>query len=172
MIEKNINTPCDDVYKTVRDIAEILLKRNETVSLAESITGGLIAATFTDIPGSSNWFSSGIVSYSDKIKNSVLKVKSTTLKDFTAVSKECASEMVSGAIRLFDSDYSIAVTGYAGPSGENVGEVYIAVSDKNNNKVVKRYDYNPSLTRVEIRKCVLLDALSLFYSFLTKNSFE
>lgn len=105
----------------------------KTVSVAESCTGGLIGASITDVPGSSEVFLGGIVSYSNDAKESVLGVGHGTLMEHGAVSEQTAREMVLGATRLFGSDYAVAVTGIAGPGGATetkpVGLVYIAVAD-------------------------------------------
>lgn len=168
MTEKNTNTQIDDCYRMASDIAAILISKGKTVSLAESITGGLIAKTFTDIPGSSKWFLSGIVSYNDEVKNRFLGVDRKVLKEHSAVSKECAEQMAIGAIRLFESSYSVAVTGYAGPEGEKVGEVYIATAS-NNDINVKQFNYGSTPGRAEIREKVLFDALLMLYDFLKKD---
>lgn len=101
--------------------------------MAESCTGGLIGASITDVPGSSEVFLGGIVSYSNDAKESVLGVGHGTLMEHGAVSEQTAREMVLGATRLFGSDYAVAVTGIAGPGGATetkpVGLVYIAVAD-------------------------------------------
>ena len=168
MTEKNTSVQIDNCLKTVSEIALLLVQKGKTVSLAESITGGLIAKTFTDVPGSSKWFSSGIVSYSDEVKNNVLGVEKQVLQEYSAVSKECAVQMALGANKLFKSDFSIAVTGYAGPEGESVGKVFIAVSG-NSNYEIKQFMYNGSLGRIKIRQNVMSDALIMFYEYLKRT---
>lgn len=142
-------------------LSTFLLNANERIATAESITGGMIASAFTDIPGSSDWFLSGIVSYSDAIKHKVLGVKEKTLVKYTAVSKECAAEMARGVLVLLDSDVAIATTGYAGPSGENIGEVFISVATKKGTLGVKEMHYDKALSRSEIRTEVVNDAVLL-----------
>lgn len=103
------------------------------MSVAESCTGGLIGASITDVPGSSEVFLGGVVSYSNDAKESILGVGHTTLMEHGAVSEQTAREMVQGAVRLFGSDHAVAVTGIAGPGGATdtkpIGLVYIAVAD-------------------------------------------
>jgi nicotinamide-nucleotide amidase len=94
-----------------------LNKKKLTIAVAESCTGGLLAATITAIPGSSLYFERGFVAYSDIAKQEVLGVKRGTLKKFGAVSEQVAKEMTVGAIKHSHAEVSIAITGIAGPSG-------------------------------------------------------
>jgi nicotinamide-nucleotide amidase len=97
---------------------------------AESCTGGWIAKTLTDLPGSSAWFDAGVVSYSNAAKESVLGVRRETLERTGAVSEETALEMVSGVLDRFGAGVAVAVTGVAGPAGgtpeKPVGTVWIS----------------------------------------------
>jgi len=106
-----------------------------TLSVAESCTGGYISQLFTQHPGASRVFLGGAVTYSNAMKETILGVKSATLAQFGAVSRECVTEMVEGALLNFKSDFAIAVTGVAGPDGgtheKPVGTVYIAVANIN-----------------------------------------
>lgn len=115
------------------DLAEIALRKGVTISCAESCTGGLIGASITELPGSSTYFLGSAVTYSNDAKMSILGVEGSVLAEHGAVSDEVARQMALGACRLFSSDYSVAVTGIAGPGGATdtkpVGLVYIAVSD-------------------------------------------
>ena len=119
-------------------ILNFMASKDLTLSLAESCTGGYISHLFTQHAGSSKVFFGGAVSYSYELKESILGVKSETLKHYGAVSKETVTEMVEGALLNFKSDYAIAVTGIAGPDGgtpeKPVGTVWIAVA--NINKIV------------------------------------
>jgi nicotinamide-nucleotide amidase len=114
------------------EVCRLLINKGLTLSLAESCTGGNISRMITSIPGSSGWFTGSVIAYSNKIKENVLGVKSSTIADFGAVSVECASEMAEGIRRLTGSSVSVATTGIAGPSGgtavKPVGTVCIAVS--------------------------------------------
>ncbi len=107
-------------------------KRGLTLSLAESCTGGYIAQLFTQHPGSSAVFLGGAVTYSNRLKESILGVRPETLQKHGAVSEETAAEMVEGALSQFKSDFAIAVTGIAGPDGgttdKPVGTVWIGVA--------------------------------------------
>lgn len=97
---------------------------------AESCTGGWIAKTVTDLPGSSAWFDAGVVTYSYEAKEALLGVSPSTLERTGAVSEETALEMVSGALARFGAGVAVAVTGIAGPGGgtpgKPVGTVWVA----------------------------------------------
>ena len=109
-----------------------LRRHGKTLSIAESCTGGVISSLITSIPGASEIYNGGVVSYSNESKIDILKVKRGTISRYGAVSSECALEMAEGARKIFGSDYAIATTGIAGPSGESsgkqVGSVWIAIS--------------------------------------------
>ena len=110
-------------------LLEILRTRGLSLAVAESCTGGLVAGRITDVPGSSEVFSGGVVAYDDSVKIKQLGVSPGTLDRVGAVSEEVAREMAVGAKRLFDVDAAIAVTGIAGPAGGSpdkpVGTVWL-----------------------------------------------
>lgn len=111
-------------------LVELLIARGLTVATAESLTGGLVAAALTDVPGSSAVVLGGIVAYAMPVKAGVLGVDRALLADRGAVDPHVALEMARGARRLFGADVGIATTGVAGPSaseGKPVGTVHIAV---------------------------------------------
>lgn len=112
----------------------LLLDKNFKIALAESCTGGLISSLLVSNAGSSNYFSGGVVSYSNESKENLIDVSSDTLKNFGAVSAECASEMAKGVRRKFKSNISISITGIAGPDGGSedkpVGTFYIGLADE------------------------------------------
>lgn len=116
-------------------ILNIMKSRGLTLSTAESCTGGYIAHLITQHPGCSSVYWGGAVAYAYELKESILGVKEQTLNAFGAVSEETVTEMAEGAIKQFKTDYSIAVSGIAGPDGgtpdKPVGTVWIAVSNKN-----------------------------------------
>jgi nicotinamide-nucleotide amidase len=112
-------------------IITYLTEQNQSISFAESCTGGRIAAAFTAISGASAVLNGSCVTYSNEIKHLWLGVKEQTLIEFGAVSSECVSEMLIGIQRMASADYAIAVSGIAGPTGGNklkpVGTVYIGI---------------------------------------------
>lgn len=121
-----------------------LEQRGETLSLAESCTGGYLAHLFTQHAGSSAVFLGGAVSYAYSLKESMLSVAHDTLTKYGAVSEETATEMVQGALLNFKSTYAIAITGIAGPGGgtddKPVGTVWIGVAGKGK-MVVKKFTF-------------------------------
>lgn len=116
----------------VEQLASRLLQLGQRVCTAESCTGGLIAKSFTDLAGSSDWFDRGFVTYSNAAKSEMLGVPASLIEDYGAVSEAVANAMASGALRHSEADYAIAVTGVAGPGGgtedKQVGTVWIAVA--------------------------------------------
>lgn len=101
----------------VEDVARELLDRQWRCVTAESCTGGGIARALTELPGSSEWFERGFVTYSNEAKREMLGVSGKTLERFGAVSEQTAREMAEGALRYSRGQAAIAVTGVAGPSG-------------------------------------------------------
>ena len=122
----------------MEELVKFLCENNLKITSAESCTGGLCAKRLTDIPGTSEIFHCGVVSYSNDIKMKVLGVKAETIEKYTEVSAECAKEMAEGVRLLSDADYGVSITGYAGPGDdEEVGLIYIGISDKNETRAVK-----------------------------------
>lgn len=113
------------------DIACIIMQQlrgiNKTLAVAESCTGGLLSSRFTDIAGASKVFKGGVVCYNNEVKESILGVPGCILEQHGAVSAECAVAMATAAAELMESDYALAITGYAGPEGgsEPAGTVYL-----------------------------------------------
>ena len=119
-----------ELQNTARALVGLLLEKKLTISLAESCTGGMIAAALVDCPGVSDALLEGCVCYSNAAKMRTLGVLTETLQHHGAVSEACALEMVHGICDYTGSDTAIAVTGIAGPGGgtaeKPVGTVYIA----------------------------------------------
>lgn len=115
-----------------RVVVEALRRANRTLATAESCTGGLLAKRITDVPGSSDVFPGGVVSYSNGAKTDLLAVPAELLQRHGAVSEEVARAMAAGARQRFHSDYGIGITGIAGPGGATpgkpVGLVFIALA--------------------------------------------
>ncbi|MGB4266849.1 MAG: nicotinamide-nucleotide amidohydrolase family protein, partial [Limnochordia bacterium] len=142
-------------------VGTLLRERNETLAVAESCTGGLIANRITDVPGSSDYFERGYITYSNQAKVELLNVNPELIDKYGAVSRDVAAAMAEGAQAGAKTDWSLAVTGIAGPSGgtseKPVGLVYIAVSGKGNTKT-KQFRFNG--TRTEIKFLVSQAALN------------
>ncbi len=125
--------------KLVEKIITKLTKEQQTISFAESCTGGRIAAAFTAISGASNVLNGSCVTYSNEIKHEWLGVGNDILEEFGAVSEECVSQMLDGIQKMAKSDYAIAVSGIAGPTGgtefKPVGTVYIGLLTPANKEI-------------------------------------
>lgn len=115
-------------------IGQICRKKQLTLSIAESCTGGLISDKITNIPGSSEYFIGGAIVYSNKLKQLIGGVKPETIKKFGAVSKETVTELAQGIRQHFNTDIGLSVSGIAGPSGATkekpIGLVFIGVATK------------------------------------------
>jgi len=117
------------------EVSQLLRRSQKTVSAAESCTGGLIAKRLTDQPGASRYFKGGVLAYADSVKTGLLAVPTQTLHQHGAVSRQVAVLMARHVRKLLRTDYSVAVTGIAGPAGGSlskpVGTVWVAVDSKN-----------------------------------------
>lgn len=134
--------------------ASQLLKNNKTLALAESCTGGLLASSFTDLPGSSGFFTQGWVTYSNQSKIKLLNVPQETLESFGAVSEETVTAMATQASQIAESDYALAISGIAGPGGGSeekpVGLVWIALYGPNGCQT-KKMNFNGSRGQIKMR---------------------
>lgn len=151
-------------------VVRLLKKYELTVATAESCTGGLIAGRLVNVPGASDVFKEGFVTYSNKAKRKHLDVSKNTLKKYGAVSKETAKEMAIGGAFATDSDLCVAVTGLAGPDGGSeekpVGLVYMAccLGDK---VTVEKYQFKGN--RSKIREQSVVRALDLVRRTVLEN---
>ena len=114
------------------------IKKKISISVAESCTGGLLSSTFTKLSGSSEYFQMGLVTYSNKAKIKILKVKKKIIDKYGSVSPQCCRSMVQNLSKLSKSKINVSITGIAGPKGgtkeKPVGLVYIGL--KKGNKVL------------------------------------
>ena len=111
-----------------KSIATILTEKKLTLSTAESCSAGGLSFSICSVPGSSIYFLGGIIAYSNKSKHRELNVNLDDLRKYSEVSEVVAKQMSIGVKNRFDSDFSIATTGYAGPKGDSVGKVFISIS--------------------------------------------
>ena len=111
-----------------KSIATILTEKKLTLSTAESCSAGGLSFSICSVPGSSIYFLGGIIAYSNKSKHRELNVNLDDLRKYSEVSEVVAKQMSIGVKNRFDSDFSIATTGYAGPKGSSVGKVFISIS--------------------------------------------
>ena len=151
-------------------VHERLTETRQTVSVAESCTGGLLGAALTDRPGSSSYFLGGIQAYANSVKEKLLDVNHEKLASVGAVSEEVASEMALGIQRLTGSDWAVSTTGIAGPDGgtedKPVGTVWVSVADS-----VGVFSQKLSLdgSRSEIRDRTVIEALSMLLERLSHD---
>jgi len=150
------------------EVGKILKEKKQTVSTAESMTGGLIAHKITSVPGSSDYFKGSIVSYANETKENLLGVKAETIEKSGAVSEETVREMISGALKILKTDYAVAVSGIAGPTGgteeKPVGTVWIAVGNSEN--IIARKIFI-TRTREVIIEYTAITALAMLWRFIS-----
>ena len=124
-----------------REVSQLLWEMEKTVSTAESCTGGRIAEAIIAVPGASKYFKGGIISYVNEIKETLLGVSAQVLEEKTAVCEEVAIQMVQGACKSLNTDYAIAATGVAGPTGGTkdipVGTIWLACGSREKQVTLK-----------------------------------
>ncbi|MAV80939.1 MAG: damage-inducible protein CinA [Flavobacteriales bacterium] len=125
------------------EIAKKLIKSNYTLSVAESLTGGLLSSRLTSFPGASNFFKGSVTAYDTNVKINTLGVNKKTIKNHSVVSKEVADEMASNIKNILNSDFSISTTGNAGPTkGDSdceVGKIFISIATLSD---IKSFEFN------------------------------
>ena len=147
-----------------------MIRKKKTIAVAESCTGGLLSGLLTQITGSSQYFILGVVTYSNKAKEVVLKIPHTLITKKGAVCAEVCLKMAQSVKKLAKADFGIGITGIAGPTGGSsqkpVGTVFIAIESKSK-KLCKKFHFTGS--RSAIRKKAALKALELLYEDLYRN---
>lgn len=164
-LEEELNAEVAKVYKLIPDIitgldddaslekrvGALLKEKKQTISTAESLTGGKIAATLVSVPGSSSYYKGSFVTYTAATKIDLLNVKEDTIKNHTVVSKQVALEMAKGAKAKLNTNYAIAVTGNAGPTTDDndksLGTVFIALVG-DNKEVVEEFNFGQPREKV------------------------
>lgn len=145
-------------------LLELCRRKTLRIATAESCTGGLIAATLTDIAGSSDVFDRGFVTYSNAAKQAMLGVPADTLVRFGAVSRETAEAMASGALANSLADLAVAVTGIAGPGGgtpdKPVGLVQFAAAAKGGAAIHRERRFG-DIGRTQVREASVAEALAM-----------
>jgi len=158
----------EKVVDPARQIIELLTEAGKTIVTAESCTGGMIAATLTDIPGASAAVYGGYITYANAAKSRMIHVQARLIRDYGAVSNQVARAMADGARNTARADYAVAVTGIAGPDGGSdkkpVGLVYVAVSTELATVVIEHKFGD--LGREEIRKASVRAALDVVIQVL------
>jgi nicotinamide-nucleotide amidase len=151
-------------------VGSLLAGRGETISVAESLTGGLLGKRLTDVPGSSRYVLAGVVAYANEAKIEILGVSERSLAAFGAVSEEVCREMADGIRRRTGATYGLSATGIAGPGGGSaekpVGLSYLGLSREGGCEVRRRVF---SGARADVRERVAWAALTMLYEFLSEE---
>ena len=154
----------EDVASLEEAVLAILKEQGKTVSFAESCTGGLLAKRLTDLPGASQVFRGGVVSYTNAVKAAALGVDETLLAEYGAVSEPVAKAMAEGCRRLCGSDLAVSVTGVAGPDGDDrgnpVGTVFLGLST-GAETICRQVDLSRGRSRGHIRHIAASHAFDL-----------
>ena len=152
-----------------KTLAQILLSRNWTVSLAESCTGGLVCTTLTELAGSSEWFERGYITYSNEAKVECLGVPLQLIDAYGAVSEQVAKAMAEGARINSGSNVAISITGVAGPSGGSaekpVGTVCFGWATENQTLTrTMQFDGDRQMIRQQAAQFALTELIALLRS--------
>ena len=168
MVKELKNRFGNNIYTTEEEttleksVVDLALANKLTITCAESCTGGMLSARLVNVPGISEVYKNGVVTYANKAKRRLLGVKKSTLQKYGAVSEKTAEEMAKGAAVMFKADVAAAVTGIAGPEGgtaeKPVGLVYIACRVKGKT-TVRRYQFSGN--RNKVRESAVAAALAL-----------
>lgn len=143
-------------------VKRLLDEQGKTITAAESLTGGSFLSVISGAPGSSDIFEGGIVTYSENIKNSALKVTKKTIEEHGVVSAQCAIEMAEKSMKMFEADVGVSLTGVAGPTsleGEIPGTVWIGLAQEGKETFAKRFHFG--YKRERNRRNSVLAALNL-----------
>lgn len=150
-------------------LKDLLTENKLTVAVAESCTGGYISKLLTDVPGSSYYISTNVITYSNEAKMNLLKVSKDTLEKYGAVSEQTAKEMAIGIKNLSNCNIGLSITGIAGPDGgtpiKPVGLVYVGITNGHCSKTEK-FIFPEKLSRTEIRTRAAYKALQVLRSFI------
>lgn len=152
-------------FAGLTEILEILRTRGESISVAESLTGGGLAEALSSLPGSSEIFRGSVTAYQPEIKSSLLKVPAALIAEFGVVSEEVAVAMADGVKQLMNSTWSISTTGVAGPGpsdGVAVGTVWVAIEGP----ISQTLQLELSGTREIVRNATIAGAIAAFARIL------
>lgn len=151
---------------TVAKINRLLIKKEKIIAVAESCTGGELSDLLTQISGSSQYFILGVIAYSNKAKETILKIPHSVILKKGAVSREVAKMMARSIRKLAKADFGIGITGIAGPAGATPhkpkGTVFIAI-DSRTEKTCKKFRFTGD--RLTVRRMAALKALKLLERF-------
>ncbi len=154
----------DDLIDAARALLDLCRTKKLKIAAAESCTGGLLAATLTEIPGSSDVFDRGFVTYSNNAKEQVLGITAATLETHGAVSRETAEAMAKGALTHSGADLAVSITGIAGPGGATpgkpVGLVHLAAASRNG-RLIHQERRLGDIGRAGIRRAAVAQAFAM-----------
>ncbi len=154
--------------KISKKLIKLLTKKKLKISFAESCTGGLLSSSITSINGSSKIFTLGLITYSNQSKINILKVPKKIIMKYGAVSYETCLSMVKNLNKIAKTDFSLSITGVAGPRGgtkeKPIGLVYIGIK-KGNKTLVKKFQFK-NKKRSSIQKATVNKALNLILSLI------
>lgn len=154
----------------LRKLVEQLQQQKKVLATAESCTGGLLSGLLTEIPGSSQWFDRGFVTYSNESKTEMLDVPAQMIQEFGAVSNEVAEAMARGVLAKSNADIAVSITGIAGPDGGNdtkpVGTVCFGFAQRNVAEVRHERCHFIAITREKIRRMACEEAIKVLTKIL------
>jgi nicotinamide-nucleotide amidase len=161
-----------ELTEQARALLDLCRRKKLKIAAAESCTGGLVAATLTEIAGSSDVFERGFVTYSNEAKQAMLGVSATTLASHGAVSRETALEMAKGALAHAPVELAVSITGIAGPggavAGKPVGLVHLAAASRRGELVHRERKYG-DIGRAQVRRAAVVDALAMLRELAEKE---
>ena len=153
-----------ELTQAARALLDLCRSKRLILAAAESCTGGLLAATLTEIPGSSDVFERGFITYSNEAKRAMLGVTPTTLAKHGAVSRETAEAMATGVLAHAPVDLAVSITGIAGPGGavpgKPVGLVYLAAASRSGRLIQHERKYG-DIGRTQVRRACVIEALAM-----------
>ena len=159
----------EEVNKLTNKLANLCVKKSAIIAVAESCTGGLLAAKLTELPGSSRWFYGGTIVYDNSFKAKLLNISSQRIKRYGEVSKVIAQDLCQASLKLPKATHAVGITGWAGPSSgdkQNKGLVYIACGTK---KKILVNEYNFKGNRENVRKQAVLASIKSLISLLNNT---
>lgn len=163
-----MNPSTEDLRAEAADLVRLFRAEGAVIATAESCTGGMIAACLTDVPGSSEVFDRGFVTYSNAAKSEMISVPSETIAANGAVSETVARHMAEGALRASNAAVAVAVTGIAGPGGGSpekpVGLVHLALADRT--RTVHRCIRLGDIGRAAIRTATVAAAFAMLRAWI------
>ena len=157
----------NEIFEIARQVVELLKQKNLKIATAESCTGGMVSSYLTAVPGASQVFELGITSYSNRIKNELLKVQGKTLEACGAVSRDTAKQMAENVRKISGADIGVSVTGVAGPDSQDgfgAGNVFIGLSN-DRSAITKHLKIEPK-NREFVREQTVLKLLESVLEFI------